>query len=385
MIHRMLRFPAGWEWHVLQQARQQPYPKEQLPSRKYAMNQEQETDAQFEQHVDELKRLFPECASWIDACEDRQVNQIAVGESQESGPLLQGTLMVQVSESRTDIQPLHFWITRQRLITMHPDLRIPLRLQSMALNQKYDECRLAPEAFCLMLCAVLDILHAGLDDFEHSLGELEAAMRVKNRAGLIDAIFDRRYDLLHWNHLFLPIQELRDASKEAFMNELEATEAFTRITHKLERIDTLLKHYSLEIDTLISMDDAISSFRGNDIMKTLTIFTVLFLPATIIGTLWGTNFKWLPWENHAWGFIGMISLVIIITLALYLWLWKKGWTGDLLNRKKLSDLMSDKEPRTRTGRHSGGKRRRKTPSEPSSMMLLTSDSAIPSRSRRKRT
>ncbi|MDQ8738494.1 magnesium transporter CorA family protein [Paenibacillus sp. LHD-38] len=354
MIHRMLRYPAGWEWHVLQQARQQPPRNEPLPSRKDAQKhtnasrEEQravkaitrkEQDA-AEQHTDELKHLFPECASWIDECSGRRTNMISVGDASHSKKLLFGTLMFQITDDQADVQPFHFWLTEDRLLTMHEDMRLPLRLQSAQHTSKLDSCATAPEAFFIMLSIVLDTFHAGLDGFETRLGELETTMRQENRTGLIDIIFERRYELLHWSHLFIPIREVHSAAKEAFMNDLTDVDSFQRITHKLERIDALLKHYALEIDTLISMDDAISNFRGNDIMKTLTIFTVLFLPATIIGSIWGVNFEILPFKDYKWSFAAMIAVISIITLFMYIWLWKKGWTGDLLNGRTPNEIIA---------------------------------------------
>lgn len=355
MIHRMLRFPAGWEWHVLQLARVQAVRKEALPSRKDAQKQstasreEQraaksiakiEQDA-VEQQTGELKQLFPECASWVDECTGRRTNHISVGEAANLEKRLHGTLMFQITEDQSDVQPFHFWLTNKRLITLHDDMRLPLRLQSLEHTSKLDSCETAPEALFIMLSIILETFHAGLDGFEMRLGELETAMRKKNNTGLIDIIFERRHDLLHWSHLFIPVRELHSAAKEAFMNELTETDCFKRITHKLERIDALLKHYALEIDTLISMDDAISSFRGNDIMKTLTIFTVLFLPATIIGGLWGVNFDNLPFRTYKWSFAIMMTAITIVTFFTYIWLWKKGWTGDLLNGRSPGKIVTD--------------------------------------------
>ncbi|WP_138755724.1 magnesium transporter CorA family protein [Paenibacillus sinopodophylli] len=354
MIHRMLRYPAGWEWHVLQQAKQQTVRDEPLPSRKNAHKRaassheeqravkakmRQEHDA-AEQHTEELKQQYPECAAWIDECAGRRTNNISVGETTLPGKLLYGTVMFQVSEDQSDVQPFHFWLTQSKLLTMHEDMRVPLRLQAVQHTSRLESCNTAPEAMFVMLSIILDTFHAGLDGFEKRLGELETTMRQENRTGLIDVIFERRYDLLHWSHLFIPVREVHSAAKEAFMNDLTESDSFQRITHKLERIDALLKHYALEIDTLISMDDAISNFRGNDIMKTLTIFTVLFLPATIIGGIWGVNFENLPFKDDKWSFAAMITAIVIITLFMYIWLWKKGWTGDLLNGRTPKEIVA---------------------------------------------
>lgn len=385
MIHRMLRYPPGWEWHVLQQVRYEPAQEEPLPSRKNILHkstkQSEQSDEDSIPYVEQLKRLFPECASWIDECEGRRTNQISVRDTSNTDQLLYGTLMFQVTEDESDVQPFHFWLTKQRLITMHEDMRLPLRLQSREQSMKFESCGTAPEALFIMLSVILETFHEGLDGFETRLSDLESAMRIENRTGLLEVILERRYDLLHWNHLFIPVRELQGAAKEAFMEDLTETEAFKRISHKLDRIDVLLNHYAMEIDTLISMDDAISSFRGNDIMKTLTIFTVLFLPATILGSLWGSNFNKLPWKDHAWGFPAMITVIAIITIIIYIWLWRKGWTGDILNGHKSKESTSDDtEKQTRSSRIS----RKKSSPKQNAPVQSSRDKAPLSRSRKNR-
>lgn len=399
----MLRYPAGWEWHVVQQARHEPLDQQPLPSRKSSARGEDvpalqrtlqkpsmpEAQVQAEEHIAELKREFPECSIWLDECQGRRTNHIFVDDLPNIGPILCGTLVIQVSEDESDVQPLHFWLSRSRLITIHEDMRLPLRLQSGTHTLKYDECRIAPEAFFIMINVLLEPFHNGLDGFEQRLGKLEKTMRKRNQTGLLDTIFERRYDLLHWSHLFMPIRELYGAAQESFMDDIEEKEAFIRMTHKLERIETLLKHYALEIDTLISMDDAISSFRGNDIMKTLTIFTVLFLPATIAGSLMGSNFDKLPFKGHSLGFAAMVAGILVIMIAIYIWLWKKGWTGDLLNKKSgpflLPDSESDpQEGRSRSRRHNKRKKSPKSVQAHHTDMDSSATSNIALRSRKNR-
>jgi magnesium transporter len=357
MIHRMLRYPAGWEWHVLHLAKHKGAKHEPLPSRKQAHKHagamlsghkaakaaSTYSTKEDEKHAEELKQQFPDCVFWLDECRGRRNNVITVADTADLKPLLYGTLMLQISEDQADVQPFHFWLSERQLVTAHDDMRIPLRLQSVQHESRIGTAQTAPEALFVMIGIILETFHEGLDGFEKRLGELEITMRQENRTGLIDDIFERRYDLLHWSHLFIPVREVHGAAKEAFMDKLTETEGFIRITHKLERIESLLKHYSLEIDTLISMDDATANFRGNDIMKTLTIFTVLVLPATIAGSLWGTNFKLLAWEEEPLGFPVMIIVIIVLTLLIYGWLWKKGWTGDLLNNRK-SATTGDSNP-----------------------------------------
>src|SRR5690606_24328013 len=129
------------------------------------------------------------------------------------------------------------------------------------------------------------------------LRELEQSMRYRNRSDLLNMIVARRYELLHWSHHYIAVKELEGSLKEAFMDKLLDSDGYHKLAYRLERVSAVLEHYAGEIDTLIAMDEAITTFRGNDIMKTLTICTVLFMPATVVGALWGMNLTPLPWAR----------------------------------------------------------------------------------------
>ncbi|WP_274649091.1 magnesium transporter CorA family protein [Paenibacillus humicola] len=358
MMHRMLRFPAEWEWHALYEQRPET---SGLSRRRNASGRLSETKgAERERNrsegspakdtlltagvskeaVRELVREHPELAGWPQETSGRSYNHILVTELPGGEPVLQGTLLFQVSEDRSDISPLHFWISDRKLFTIHSDLRLSVRLQQEPWDDKLVRCDTAPEGFFVIVSLILETFHQGLDAFEISLGGLEEQMRRGNRTGLMNVIFERRYDLLHWNHLFIPVRELHGAAKEAFMSALTEREEFKRMEFKLLRISELLDHYAHEIDTLLSMDEAIADFRGNDIMKTLTIFTALFTPAAVIGSIWGMNFNRIPWSDEPWGFAVIAFIIVLSMAAIYWWLWRKGWTGDILHGRHPKEIIT---------------------------------------------
>ncbi|MBB3112062.1 Mg2+ and Co2+ transporter CorA [Paenibacillus phyllosphaerae] len=374
MNHRMLRFPSQWDWHVLHLQRplsegmsrrskhastasraevdkrsEYSFLAKDSPSQARQLTPDSASEFR-ESFRHELKDELPELGNWLEEAERCNHNHIAVSELNGGVPVLHGTLLFQVSEDSEDITPLHFWITAKKLVTVHHDLRLSVRLAMDPWKDKLDRCESAPEAFFVIIGCVLETFHAGLDGFETRLGELERSMRTRNRTGIMNNIFERRYDLLHWSHLFIPIREIHGAAKEAFLDMLVEQEEFKRIEYKLDRIGVLLTHYAMEIDTLLAMDDAISSFRGNDIMKTLTIFTALFSPATVVGALWGMNFEKIPWATEPYGFIVTTAVVVISTVLIYWWLWQKGWTGDLLNGQRPNTKLRTDKRRSRSRR-----------------------------------
>jgi magnesium transporter len=70
------------------------------------------------------------------------------------------------------------------------------------------------------------------------------------------------------------------------------------------------------------------SMRGdkmNEIMKTLTVFSTIFLPLTFVAGIYGMNFENLPELTWDWGY-GFFWL-IVIGLGLMMWSYfkKKDW------------------------------------------------------------
>lgn len=68
-----------------------------------------------------------------------------------------------------------------------------------------------------------------------------------------------------------------------------------------------------------------ASFRTNEIMRVLTVLTIFFLPLNFIAGVFGMNFAHIPGLQHEWGFWISIGLMLMISLALFLYIAVKGW------------------------------------------------------------
>jgi magnesium transporter len=65
--------------------------------------------------------------------------------------------------------------------------------------------------------------------------------------------------------------------------------------------------------------------RTNEVMKTLAIVTVVFLPMTLIASVYGTNFEdTIPGYGRSWGFAVMLLSFVAIAAGLWAWFrWRK--------------------------------------------------------------
>ncbi|WP_158289701.1 magnesium transporter CorA family protein [Paenibacillus flagellatus] len=262
------------------------------------------------------------------------VNAAVVTETPDGEPLLHGTLVCGRSPGGGEGWAVHFRVTERRLVTRYSDGFPAYRLEQAPWKRRLDRCAGGHEAFAVLLAFAAEPLHAGLDGYESRLGELEQAMRGRNRKVLMNRVLERRHELIEWSLKLAPLREFADALHETFLDDVAERPEYRRLVLKLERIGRLLRRYEDELDTLLAMDDAVSSYRGNEIMKTLTIFTALCTPATVIGALWGMNFDKLPLAGWAYGFPASCAAVALLTAVVYVWLWRKGWTGELLRGRR---------------------------------------------------
>ncbi|WP_370872503.1 magnesium transporter CorA family protein [Paenibacillus zeirhizosphaerae] len=284
-----------------------------------------------------LEEELPETGIWLKVIKEVESNYLSVRYPDGRHPLLFGTLQYSVKETLTsnhNANVFHFFVHGSRLVTINLDERTRMIMCSEERTRMLHECSSGADGLFILVRLLLHYFQNGMDHFELNLRPLEESMEKNNARTLMDKILNSRFELLYWSNMFVPFQELISASREAYLDTLDNNPFFQRMLYRIERIQRLFEHYEREIDTLISIDNAISGFRGNEITKTLTIVTAVFTPATVVGAVWGMNFENLIWTKAPWGFTVVMIATLISMAGMYIWMRKKGFTGDLLRASK---------------------------------------------------
>ncbi|MEF2967550.1 magnesium transporter CorA family protein [Paenibacillus sp. M1] len=286
----------------------------------------------------EVRRLYsdhPCVKEWLDMLPEAETNYLSVRFPDGREPILFGSLLYsareEIKNGAGDCVLMHFFVGKEILVTINLDDDTFKVLEQPEHKEMLLSYPRPIDGMFVIMRAILHYFHTGMDRFERKLRRVEEIMKKRNRKNLMDQILNARFELLYWSNLFIPFLELVTAAREAYLEGMDESVPFKRFLHRAERMSGLFDHYEKEIDTLISIDDAVSAFRGNDIMKTLTILTAVFTPATVIGAVWGMNFDFLPWVNEGFvGFLFITALILFVTAGFYFWIKAKGWTGDLL-------------------------------------------------------
>jgi len=67
------------------------------------------------------------------------------------------------------------------------------------------------------------------------------------------------------------------------------------------------------------------NLRSNDIMKTLTIVSVVFIPLTFLAGIYGMNFKVMPELHWTWSYPSLLGVMILIVISLLVVFKKRKW------------------------------------------------------------
>lgn len=97
------------------------------------------------------------------------------------------------------------------------------------------------------------------------------------------------------------------------------------ISSLMQRNNSLADMYQNVITDLIDAYISLNGHHLNQIMKVLTIVTVIFVPITFLAGLYGMNFENIPELKNSNGYYILLSVMSIIAAALLILFKKKRW------------------------------------------------------------
>jgi Mg2+ and Co2+ transporter CorA len=131
------------------------------------------------------------------------------------------------------------------------------------------------------------------------------------------------------------VQEWIDAlsewpAPEAGAEQREREHLRVRSRDLLEHIERVLGHVrrlETSIETAVQIHFSAVGRRTNDIMRTLTVLTAIFLPLNLITGIFGMNFDALPLIHARQGFWVAAGLMACVGLGLGVFFWRKRYLG----------------------------------------------------------
>lgn len=158
--------------------------------------------------------------------------------------------------------------------------------------------------------------------FDH-WGSLMAA---RGQLHILEDLCDEQHDALQeW------LDTLRETPLAAFHADAATAQSqrdqlTARARDVMEHIERVMHHarrLEQSAETVVQIHFSAQSNRTNDIMRTLTALTAIFLPLNLIAGIFGMNFEFLPFIHAQNGFWLALGAMVLTATALGIVFWRK--------------------------------------------------------------
>ncbi len=222
---------------------------------------------------------------------------------------------------------VNIFIGNNFLVTVHHGLCKPIQDAFDYLNENH---QILEKGSGYLLHKVIDSLidynFPILNKIYRNIQNVEDAIFKKASSKNVKDILLIRTNILTFRNIVFPQRKLLKTLEIKDMEFLiEALDVyFSDLVDHIEKIWDTLENYKELIEGVHDAHQSLLSNKINDIMRILTIFSVVILPLTLISGIYGMNIG-LPLETNTFAFIIIIVAMIMISIGMLIYFKYKDW------------------------------------------------------------
>jgi magnesium transporter len=97
------------------------------------------------------------------------------------------------------------------------------------------------------------------------------------------------------------------------------------ISRDLQSLSEFATFLSSKVSFMLDATLGLINIEQNSIVKIFTVAAVIFLPPTLVASIYGMNFKFMPELDLKWGYPYAVALMIVSVVLPYWFCRRKGW------------------------------------------------------------
>lgn len=176
----------------------------------------------------------------------------------------------------------------------------------------------------LILESIIDNYQATFEDFVKThLQKLETS-QIKPTLEFSASIEKKKYELFLFKKAASSLRDIITKLEKVEMKDFK----ISYFNELKDQTNNLIDELDFELHQLESSINLIFSMQGhrlNEVMKTLTIFSVIFIPLTFVAGIYGMNFDYMPGAKHPHGFVILMASMVVMILICVWYFKRKKW------------------------------------------------------------
>jgi len=229
---------------------------------------------------------------------------------------------------------IEFFISHGFLITIHNN-------NIYSLNDFFNVCKKSSdstltfeyESSAVLLYEILEKLlldcYVLLDKNAIAINKSEETIFAQKQKEAVSQILSLRHNIINFrkimqNHKNI-IKKLIQM-KSSVVPAQKIKEYYNKLIEHSKNIWEILENQKETVEVLNSTNESLLNYRISNIIKTLTIFSVIVFPLTLLAAIFGMNTtNSMPFMDSTYGFWIIILIMVVSSLLMLLFFKKKKW------------------------------------------------------------
>lgn len=223
---------------------------------------------------------------------------------------------------------LDFFLGKNFLVTYHHgQLRSVTLTEDRAIKGTLHIARAPDRVAHNLLDAIVENYKPALEELSLEIAEIEQDALQRPTKETLNKILQVKKEVLHLRQIIGPQREVlaRFAAGEFKLIRPHMVPYYRNVYDGLFHISEMTQGYTDSLTGILQVYLNMSSNHTGEVVKLLTIITVISTPLMIVGTWYGMNFEGMPELHSSHGYITALVITILSTALTYIYFKRKKW------------------------------------------------------------
>jgi magnesium transporter len=223
---------------------------------------------------------------------------------------------------------LNFFLGKNFLVTYHDGpLRSVTATEEQALKANVHIGRAPDRVAHTLLDQIVENYKPALQELAMEIAELEEHALQDTGTGTMNKILQIKKEVMHLRQIIGPQREVmaRLARGEVKLVRPHMVPYYRDVYDALFQISEIAQGYTDSLTGILQVYLNMSSNRTGEVVKLLTMITVITTPLMMVGTWYGMNFKNMPELDWKYGYSGAVVVTFVSTLGTYYYFKRRKW------------------------------------------------------------
>ena len=223
---------------------------------------------------------------------------------------------------------LNFFLGKNFLVTYH---EVPLRsvqsTEERCMRGTMHIARAPDRVAHTLLDGIVENYKPALEELSLEISELEDQVIQSPTKKTLNRILQIKKEVLHLRQIIGPQREVlaRFARGEFKLIRPHLVPYYRDVYDALFHISELAQNYTDSLTGILQVYLNMSSNQTGEVVKLLTVITVITTPMTLVGTWYGMNFQRMPEYHWKYGYELAMGITVASTALIVWWFRRRKW------------------------------------------------------------